>query len=444
MSRRFRRFLFYFFVLMFFLTAPFIVLYANGYKYDYEQNKFIETGAIYIKSHPKKAKIFINNKIVNKTTPILIKGLLPHRYSIKITIDETQEWNKDLEVYPGLVTKAENVMLFPSHPETTLLNEQKINNFYLSPDKERALLVQEDGIWVQELKKNSAAIQLINNESKSYQDIQWSENSKYFIFNSASQWFLVDIQKPSDQLNITEKLGSDISNLKWSTKNSEHIYFLGNAGLSRFEWRSKNIALMAENIHNYFVFHNALYVIANPNKFIYRLNLDGQNRTQLIFNYPENITIERLQVSNNETMMIFDTNQKIYIAKDGLLAPIVDNVKSIEFSKDNKKLLVHTPNEIFVHYLDDVEGAPNRKRGEQILLTRNSELIQKAFFVPFDYEHVIFEVNGVIKIAEIDNRDNLNIADLTAGQNFDIIFDNNILNIYYTDDKGLNLIEIEV
>lgn len=444
MSRRFRRFLFYFFVLMFFLTAPFIILYANGYKYDYEQNKFIETGAIYIKSHPKKAKIFINNKIVNKTTPILIKGLLPHRYSIKITVDEAQEWNKDLEVYPGLVTKAENVMLFPSHPETTLLNEQKIDNFYLSPDKERALLVQEDGIWVQELKKNSAAIQLINNESKSYQDIQWSENSKYFIFNSAGQWFLVDIQKPSDRLNITEILGSDISNLKWSTKNSEHIYFLGNAGLSRFEWRSKNVALMAENIHNYFVFHNALYVIANPNKFIYRLNLDGQNRTQLIFNYPENVTIERLQVSDNETMVIFDTNQKIYIAKDGLLAPIVDNVESIEFSKDNKKLLVHTPNEIFVHYLDDVEGAPNRKRGEQILLTRNSELIQKAFFVPFDYEHVIFEVNGVIKIAEIDNRDNLNIADLTAGQNFDVIFDNNILNIYYTNDKGLNLIEIEV
>jgi hypothetical protein len=77
MSRRFRRFLFYLFVTIFLLIAPVIVLYAYGYKYDFERKKFIETGAFRIKTQPKRAKIYLNDKLLAKSTPVLIRGLLP-------------------------------------------------------------------------------------------------------------------------------------------------------------------------------------------------------------------------------------------------------------------------------------------------------------------------------------------------------------------------------
>lgn len=453
MSRRIRRILFYFFVLVFFVIAPIIILYAYGYKYDFTNKKFIETGAIYVKSQPKKAKISLNGKPLNKPTPVLIKGLLPHQYSLKLEMDDFTSWSKNLEVYPGLVTKAESIILLPSRLESTLFNEQPIQNFYISNDKERILFTlaakpeveanKNNGIWLQELDKNSAAIQLFKNETNVYEDIQWSENSKYFIFHTQDHWFLLDIQKPTEITDITQILGSEISNMRWSMKDSDTLYFLRNGQLFQFQWRSKTSNTITDNVADYYIEDNQIYVITLPNNFVYKIDLNGQNRQQITFGYPENITIQRMQVSGNGTMIIFDSNNILYLVENGLLKPLVNGIQKAEFSVDSKKLLLQTEHEVFIHYLDDIEGAPNRKKGEQIVIVRYSEPIKKAVFLPFEYEHVLFEVNGALKIAETDNRDQINAIDLTQGNNFEITFDNDILNIYYITDKGLNTAKVD-
>lgn len=463
MSRRFRRVLFYFFVLLFFITTPVVLFYAQGYKYDFEQKKFVETGAFYIKSYPKKAKVFVNNTLLGKSTPVLIKGLLPHRYSIRVEHEQFTSWNKNLEVYPGLVTKAESILLFPTEPKTNLLHEQTIESFYVSPDKERVLFIgletqpntqqikdselsssssTEKGIWIQEFKDNSAAIQLVKRNSD-ISFIQWSQNSKYFVFYSENQWFLNDIQKPSESTNLTTLLGNDISNVNWSTKDSENLYFLRNSQLFRFEWRSKSTILIAENIAKYQIYNNKIYTVVAPNKFLYETNLNGEDHRQIILSYPDNVTVDTIHVSNSGIVLVKDTNKNLYRINNGLLDLIAQNIHSIEFSQDNKKLLIQKDNEIFMRYLENIESAPNRQKDEEILLTRYADSIKKAYFLPFNYEYVIFEVGNTIKISETDNRDTYNTTDLAFGHSLDISFEDKTLNLYYIDGRGLNLSQIE-
>lgn len=453
MSRRFRRILFYFFVAVFLLTAPVIILYAYGYKYDFERNKFIETGAIYVKSKPRKANIYINNKLNAKSSSVLVKGLIPHQYLLRIERDGFSSWSKNLEVYPGLVTKVESIILFPLILESALLNEQPIQNFYISHDKERIIFTpapkpeteanENNGIWLQELEKNSAAIQLFKNETNAYENIQWSENSKYFVFYTKNRWLLIDIQKPAEIIDITQILGSETSNIQWSTKDSDTLYFLRNTQLFQFQWRSKTSNAIAENVTNYYIQNNQIYLTTSPNNFIYKIGLNGENRQQVTFGYPENVTIQKIQVSGNGTMIIFDSNSTLYLVENGLLKLLANKIQTAEFSADSKKLLLQTEHEVFVYFLDDIEGAPNRKKGEQIVIARYSEPIKKAVFLPFEYEHVFFEVNGALKISETDNRDQINTINLVQGNNFEISFDNNILNIYYITDKGLNTAKVD-
>lgn len=467
MSRGSRRILFYSFALLFFAIAPILILYAYGYKYDFERKKFIETGAIQVKTYPKKARVYIDGKLLSKNTPTLIKGLLPKQHSLKIELDGFNSWTKKLEVYPGLVTKAESVLLFPSDIESVLVNEQETKKFQISPDHERVVFTtnnQENaGVWIQELKKGlssadvqSEAIQLLKletlnqkikteqKEELSYGKIQWSENSKYIIFKvePANQWFLIDIQKPSDLTNLNDFLGDNASNLNWSTKNSENIYFTKDNNLFIFEWRSGKSNLFIENASDYYIRQNQIYFTLEPNLLIYKTDLNKSNITQVTFDKPSDVTITDIEVSGNDSMVVFSDNDDIYFIKNGLFEPVAKDVKNIEFSSDSKKLLVQTNYEIFVQYLDNIEGAPSRKKDEKILITRHSEQIKKALFLPIDYEHIIFEVNGEIKIIETDNRDTLNTVDLAKGNNLEIFFENNTLDVYYTGKEKLNNIEI--
>lgn len=456
MSRHFRRILFYFFVLIFFIVAPIIIAYSYGYKYDFERKKFVQTGAFSIKTQPKKAKILINGKSVSKFSPALIKRLLPHQYKISAKLDGFYSWDKNLEVYPGIVTKAEDIILFPSKPQSFLLNEDKMNNFFISPDKERILYIKKDGIWLQELEKNSAAIQVVKNESLgdsssvgyNFQNIQWSQNSKYFVFHANKNWFFVDIQKPSAIMNLNNILGNEISDLKWSSKDSDTLFFLRNKELQKFEWRSRTSAQVIENVASYAIYNNAIYYIFDSNQFVYQTDLNGQNRQQISFHNEENIILNDIRVSNNNVIIVYDKNSNVYLVKNGLLKLLSSQIKKTEFSPDGKKLLIQTDHEIFVYFLDDIEGAPNRKKDEKILITRYNASIEKSSWIPLNYEYVIFEVDNTIKVAEIDDRDHLNTIDIARGRSFEVSFNNETfgpatLNIYYTDDKGLEVIKIE-
>lgn len=115
---RWRRFLFLSLTSLFLILAPLIVLYAKGIKFDFEKKRFVVTGALYFKTFPKAAEIFINGKKTKITDPLLgtaqIKNLLPRTYFVEIKKEGYFEWKKEMKVKEGEVTLAK-VILFPKN-----------------------------------------------------------------------------------------------------------------------------------------------------------------------------------------------------------------------------------------------------------------------------------------------------------------------------------------
>ena len=108
-----RRVTYSLFFIIFFIVSPLLILYSLGYRYNFTTNNIEKNGAFYIKSYPKNADIFINNKKSNKKTPNQITNIKPNLYNVKISKEDYLPWEKKLEIKQGETTFIENINGIP-------------------------------------------------------------------------------------------------------------------------------------------------------------------------------------------------------------------------------------------------------------------------------------------------------------------------------------------
>lgn len=131
-----RRLIFYALLLIFCLATPPIIFYAAGYSFDWQKKTIVKTGGLYLKSLPTNAQILIDGQN-KKTTPRLIARLRPGTHNISVNLNDYYGWEKKLEIRPGLVTEARNIILFPRNtfPEKITDGITVIDDFFLTPEE---------------------------------------------------------------------------------------------------------------------------------------------------------------------------------------------------------------------------------------------------------------------------------------------------------------------
>ena len=92
-----------------------------------------------------------------------------------------------------------------------------------------------------------------------------------------------------------------------------------------------------------------------------------------------------------------------------------EEIKGLKISPDNKKIVYFSDNEIWVLFLEDMNGQPKRKAGEKLFLIRLSKEIKDCSWLNSNY--LIFNIENKLKIAEIDDRDRINIVEITEFEN---------------------------
>ncbi len=118
LAKKTRRKIFIVLVLIFLVTAPFILAKSLGYKFEQLDDIFtlVKTGGIYIHSDVVSAEIYLDGDYVENNGLLLrnslIQGLKPEKtYHVLIKKEGMNSWEKDLVVYPGVVTEASILML---------------------------------------------------------------------------------------------------------------------------------------------------------------------------------------------------------------------------------------------------------------------------------------------------------------------------------------------
>lgn len=130
--------------------------------------------------------------------------------------------------------------------------------------------------------------------------------------------------------------------------------------------------------------------------------------------YPwqKNLAIKEKQVTEAKNIILFPENPNFTIVATTTneINNILSEIDVSATSSDKKKLVEFNNYEIWVLFLEAQSDRPQRKAGEKVFLTRFSEKIGDVFWLTNYY--LIFNVGNKLKIAEIDDRDRINIIDL--------------------------------
>lgn len=420
MKKKTRTFLFFFCLFLFLILTPIVILYCQGYRFDFSlaegRIRFVKTGGLYIKTLPRTAEIYLDGKLKKRTSFLagtaLIQNIIPGPYQIEVSKEGYKEWTKELEIKENIVTEAKNIVLFPEDFQFHILMKE-VDNFWLSPNKDKIITLEP-------LSENSDKWSLkmfdIERNIKSYliseEDIS-SENVEFFdlFFDKESQIQLT--------LGMEEQIKEILLDLETSPPSTEE---------------------KEEEIPSYFLSHKKV------NDKIYYLDSSGHiYQTDETFDPKMKITEQPFPVSQEKPYLIeFFSNQfflwegnDLYILNNESESfnKIFTNISGIKPSPNEDKLVVFSDKEIKVFFLREINEQPTRKAGEEILITRLSEEIKNVFWINPDY--LIFTSGNTLKVSEIDIRDNINSYNLEDFENPKLIWNNKDKRIYILSENNL-------
>lgn len=118
-----RRYLFYGLMALFLVMGLSIVLYAQGWRLDLTTGRVSKIGAVFVRSFPDDADIFLNGKPATNQSGFLSKGtlisdLFPKSYSLKLSAPGYDVWHEAADVLPSLVTPFKYAVLIPQNAAT--------------------------------------------------------------------------------------------------------------------------------------------------------------------------------------------------------------------------------------------------------------------------------------------------------------------------------------
>lgn len=471
-----RAIFFWILVVLFFITAPVIILHSQGYRFDWNRGIFVHSGTITIKSNPQSIEVSLNNDLsasrqldrINNSYNL--SGLLPGDYAIKIFADGFQPWTKKIDVHSGVSSEFWNVLLVRNDYKKTVHEDtQGINNFYLSPQNKYIAYTKDIA--------NGLGVSLFNISDQSteqsfsfsgwkildksqLENIEWSPDENYLSIPVESldepkiyNYFIIDLDNLTTiSLNDLLKLKTDaLEKVRWDPQEKNSLFFQEGTEVFRADITEKenNTLLVAEDVSAFDLTKNNIYYVKQPNNLVFKAGLDGQSVNQITSSFPDpSAFLDRLIIYDDNRIAFIDKNKNLFIYNQGdrdrYFKKLGSEVEGMQFSDDGKKLLFWNSHEISVYFVRDWDVQPIRKEDELTNITRYGDSIDNIQWYK-DYEHVIFNSGRYTKITELDPRDHRNSADMfnTTLESSFIRYNKSLEILYFTEknDAGSTVLE---
>jgi hypothetical protein len=223
---------FSFSVALYVTLLPIILSYSLGYHIDFHNFAIYKTGILSLKSTPSGASIYINGDLYKDVTPARVEELRPGTYSIEIKKESLFPWQKELTVRPNMVTRAENILLFPTLQVTEKVGDHETDNFFIPEDRSQVYYMAKSGLYKSNIDGTNPK------KLSAYSDWPYNiigkklspDGNKILYFNEKGIWIIYlngpRLTKGADAAEVEEVLKSTdaIKDVFWHS-GSNHIIF---------------------------------------------------------------------------------------------------------------------------------------------------------------------------------------------------------------------------
>lgn len=273
MSLLYRRIIFSFFVLLFCILVPVVLIYATGNTINWRRLSLEKTGSILVASEPTGATVFLNNKTIkdtlfgflpretNITTEAKINNLLPEEYTIRLEKEGYWPWEQRVNLAPEEAKNLNTIKLFKKTEPKLIL--AATGQAELANDGQKFAIFQDNNLTVfntnNEINKK---ITLPAKQKITATKINWSNNDSKISLDN----LIIDLDNEK-VINLNQETKKDISLIRWGN-NSDIAYFLSNQKIWRYTISSKTIMevdldnkINNQKIVDYIIRGDELYII---------------------------------------------------------------------------------------------------------------------------------------------------------------------------------------
>lgn len=252
MSLAQRRLLFYFFIFLFALAVPFVLLYATGNAINWQRLELEKTSGIIVDSDPTGATLSLNGKTpgtftlrffgqtTDPHTRAKITGLLPGDYTLRLELAGYAPWEEKINLQSGQVHNTGIVRLFRLDSSELLAETGSLPQAHaLSPETATLAVLNGQKLTFINLTSRESN-QLDLPEAPREKKLTWSPDGQHLLIGSE---YLFDTSKGSLSplkifLNDTPVLA------RWSANND--LYALVDSDI----WRLKPGSVHGEKLLN--------------------------------------------------------------------------------------------------------------------------------------------------------------------------------------------------
>lgn len=382
-----RRVLFWASAAVFAVLAPLVIGYALGYRFDVAGGGIVRTGALVVETEPGGASVIIDGALARHTGTIfngtaLIRDLMARVHRVQIEKPGYHPWEKEIEIYPAVVTEIRNVRLWPLKPIDEAVGELAATGarvvpetIRFSPDGTHLLWATESTVrqargaaerawFVQRSSGDVPAAPLPTGVTPGEARVRWSSDSRLLVVETKTAWWRLDRDRLGDPTALPPIPAPRV------VLNATTVLAIDGAGiLSVYQLTSSSTQAVSR-----------VAVIPSP-------SLDDE----LIAPNVEHIALR----TREGTLRIFNPDEKTFVG-------VANGVVDARFSPDGTRLLWRTNRELWVRTADTDE-----------LITRFADPIAAAIWEARS-AHILFSVGGILKVIELDRQGGRIITDLTA------------------------------
>ncbi len=474
MRKKTKGFIFISLAVLFFTFSPLAIFYALGWRFDWKTKNIFEPGVLYFKISPKNSQIYLNSQFKKKTDfffgSAIIENLPPKTYEVQIKKEGFHEWKKNLEIGKRQVTELKNVVLIPKDPpfETISVNTE---DFFVSEDGKKVILKEKNNANNQssgwslklfELDKNVKS-HLVNDQdfaslnrikgAKPSQKInielfylKFSSDSKKILLGAVMQeqlkYYVLELEKSPSFLIPVIIFDENPQDIFFDPQDSQKIFVFKEGVLKKQDIseanRNAKLKISIENIVTFLISKQNIYYIDSFG-FVFKSDLSLNQKEQLNES-PISIKKEAgYQIASKDSRIILKEGENIYVfnKEKKEFQKFFEKVSSFEFSPDSEKIALLSDSGVWVLFLEKQYSQPQKEAGEKLQILNSLEKIDQISW--YNNHYLILRTGEKIRVAEIDDRDKINIVDLSSFKNPKIFWGQEQKTLYVLTEANLRV-----
>ncbi|MCX6784476.1 MAG: PEGA domain-containing protein [Candidatus Komeilibacteria bacterium] len=389
--------------LIFFILAPLLILYTQGYRYNQTKEKIEATGVFYIKSYPRGANIFINNVDSKKTTPDQINNILSSFYDLTVSKDGYFPWQKTLFLPARQTVFSEDIALFKTNPNNIFNESSSLPNFTASTNHQATFWKKNNGqleLWLFDAQTEKAQLIAPWLKTSTAPKVTWSSNNQRLLLEPANLTPMIIKVDGGGQIAFNQLSKLIPEQLSWDDQDDNFLYFTNQNKLYRLDLLNKTINLLFTSSTQAFVPNRGSIWYLTPGNNALTLS-QWKERTNQVKDWLiiPNLPGWQLTTYNNIVICYNQNTQTAYLLEENsdpqLQQPAITVLKEFKyFQWYGSHLLYGNQNQI---NLFDLNTKENR------LIIRTTDTINNFFWHPNGVYYLKSQDHQLV-ITELDER----------------------------------------